>query len=129
MRDAPFTADLIATARAELKAAILPQLSGDAAYAGAMVANALGIALRDLEGDDGADAAERAALRALLDCDTDDLARLNADFADGLRQGRFDPGQDGHDAARRILWMQTRARLARVKPAVLAARDETSAER
>ncbi len=121
MRDAPLTADLIATARETLKADILPGLSGDAAYAGAMIANALGIALRDLEDDGSAEKTERAALQALLGTDPEDLSALNATFAAALRAGAFDPGRDDHDAARRVMWSQTLARLVRVNPGKLAA--------
>ncbi len=108
MRDDPDTRDLIATAREALKADILPRLEGDAVYAGAMVANALGIALRDLE--DAAEAgaeAERDALRRLLGDAAGDLSELNAAFAAAIRAGRFDPGTEAHADARRILWSQS----------------------
>lgn len=122
MRDAPDTRDLIATARETLKAEILPQLSGRAKYSAAMIANALGIALRDLDTDMAAEAAaERDALRRLLGSDEADLAALNAAFAAAIRAGRFDPGSEGHEAARAALVSQTRARLASVAPKALGA--------
>lgn len=122
MRDDPDTRDLIATAREALKADILPRLEGDAVYAGAMVANALGIALRDLE--DAAEAgaeAERDALRRLLGDAAGDLSELNAAFAAAIRAGRFDPGTEAHADARRILWSQSLDRLSRVDPKRLEA--------
>ena len=125
MRDAPDTADLVETAREALKAEILPGLSGESAYAGAMIASAMGIALRDLSaaGDETAEA-ERAALRRLLGSEESDLRALNADLAAAIREGRFDAGTEAHGAARRLLWSQAIDRLARVNPKQLARERE-----
>jgi hypothetical protein len=115
MRDAPDTRDLIETARETLKAKILPELSGDAKYVGAMISNALGIALRDLDATDRP-AEELLALRDLMGASEGTLEDLNTDFARAIREGRFDPGRAAHGAARRILWAQTAERLERVNP-------------
>ncbi len=122
MRDDPDTRDLIATAREALKAEILPRLDGDAAYVGAMIANALGIALRDLDDATGSGPeAESDALRRLLGSEAEDLQALNGEFAAAIRKGRFDPGTGAHEDARRILWCQSLDRLARADPKRLEA--------
>ncbi len=72
-------ADLLATARAALKAEVLPELEGRASYAARMALNALAIAERRLSGATERVAAARAGLRAFAP----DAAALAA----GLRSG------------------------------------------
>lgn len=120
MRDAPHARDLIETAREALKAELLPLLSGDDKYTGAMIANAIGIGLRELDLSDGAEA-ERRALQGLTGSDETDVGALNGRLAARIRDGAFDPGSDGHAAMRRALLSMTVERLALVNPKALEA--------
>jgi hypothetical protein len=84
------TRDLIATARATLKADVLPHLPPDRRYSALMVLNALGIALRQLEAGSARRAAAAAALAPFAE--GDDLDARLADLAGSLRAGRaLDP--------------------------------------
>jgi hypothetical protein len=79
------TRDLIATARATLKAEVLPYLPPDRLYPARMVLNALGIALRQL--DEGG-ARRAAALDALAPfAPGGDLDSVAAALAEALRAG------------------------------------------
>lgn len=82
------TADLIATARATAKAELLPHLPEDRRYPALMVLNALGIALRQLEGG----AARRTAAEAALArfAPGEGLGAISAALARALRAGPAD---------------------------------------
>jgi hypothetical protein len=86
MRDDPDTLDLIRTARAALKADVLPHLPPDRRRAVLMVINALGIAGRQIS--DGAQrrAEALAALQAVATGTS--LDAVNADLGATLREGK-----------------------------------------
>jgi hypothetical protein len=105
--DRPDALALIAEARHTLLEAVLPALSGEPRIAALMVANALGIAERDLA--QGAPAAAAAA-----------YARLAADPAAlvaAIRSGAHDADPAAHAA----LTEAARARVAASRPGALAA--------
>ncbi len=116
MRDEPGGRALLETAREALVAEVLPHLSGDARYAGAMVANALRMALA--EGGD--EEAEREVLRGLLGSEkASSLGELNASLSAAIRVGTFDPGTDSYEAMRAALMSMTVERLALANPKAL----------
>ena len=72
---------LVARDLATLRDEILPTLSGDKRYAGSMMANALEIALRDMQGE--SDAAEWALLDPIYGEGEGSMARLAGDIRSG----------------------------------------------
>lgn len=108
-REKPGGAALLATAREVLLAELLPALPPERQLAARMVANAMAIAARE---------AEQAAWEA------DALARVPeaspAAFAAAIRSGRYDPGLEGHAAARAFLVEVTRRRCEVSAPRALA---------
>ena len=112
MSETSLAANLLAAARDVFRAEVVPALPGGLRFPAAMVANAMGIASRELEHGPG----NRAELRALL-------ARLYPDAPDTtphpgdlqrrlcreLRAGRFDRDEDGR--LRALLRDRTRLRL------------------
>lgn len=127
MRDAPEALSLLHIAEATIKKTLVPALSGERKYEALMAANAIRIAIRQVRDPEGHAAAERAALQRLTGRDDEDLEALNAAFAAGLREGRYDPGTGQHAAAARALLSQTVARLAEVNPGALEAERENGA--
>jgi hypothetical protein len=124
MRDEPGGRALMETARAALVAEVLPHLSGDARYAGAMIANALRMALAD----GGDQQAEREVLRALLGAEQGQgVLELNASLSAAIRVGTFDPGTDRHEAMRAALMSMTVERLALANPKALDAERASGA--
>lgn len=114
MRDRPGGAELLAEARRLLREELLPSLEGRRRFEGLMIANALGMAERELRAGERPLLAEKAALGDLLGRDGD-LATLNAAFAAALRDGRLaaDP------KAYRALLEEVRNRLAESNPKAL----------
>lgn len=98
MREQPDGAALLAVAREVLKRELLPLLPENKAYAALMIANAMGIAERQLQSGDAAQREEAGVLEKLL-VETASLADLNRAFAAGIRNGDF----DGNAEAQRIL--------------------------
>ena len=88
MRDDPSGADLIDAARRALAEEVVPGLTGRPRYVALMVANALGIAAREIAEADGL-AAARADLSGADDADA--LVRE-------IRDGRRDADPDLHTA-------------------------------
>ena len=88
MQDKPPAADLVAEVRRLLEAGAPP------GFAQRVAANALGIALREIEDGPAMAAAEMARLSALVG-DAGDLAQRNARLARDIREGR----RGAHDAA------------------------------
>ncbi|QDL94650.1 hypothetical protein FDP22_22540 (plasmid) [Paroceanicella profunda] len=115
MRDAPGAADLIATALESFRADILPGLDGQGRYRGLMVANALAIALRQIEAGDAPLEAGRARLAAIYPGEVSGPARLAAD----IRAGTFDPGRPGHAAVAAHLRALARDKAAESAPRAL----------
>ncbi|RKH14555.1 hypothetical protein D7V97_02705 [Corallococcus sp. CA053C] len=122
MRECPDGAALLAIAREVLRKELLPLLPGDKAYAALMVANAMGIAERQLRQGEGPQQKEQQALAALLQREGT-LAELNREFAARIRQGDFDEDAE----ARRLLWESTVQRVRESAPKALAAYSPSAA--
>ncbi|WP_118134754.1 DUF6285 domain-containing protein [Oceanicella sp. SM1341] len=114
MRDAPEAADLIATALEVYRAELMPELPEAARYRGLMVANALAIALRQVEAGEAPLRAEVERLAALRPEDPD-----QARFAADIRAGRYDPGTPDHAAAAAHLAALAREKAAESAPRAL----------
>lgn len=108
------TADLLKVARTVLRETVMPQTSAEARYDAAMVANAMAIAVRELELGPRTRSAERALLAGLYDAADASLPELRARFCRDLRAGRFGPGREGE--IRALLLETVRARLAISNP-------------
>lgn len=116
MRERPDGAELLAIAREVLRKELLPLLPKDKAYDALMIANAMGIAERQLQQGDLPQQQEAVELSALLDSQAD-LPELNRDFAQAIRRGDFD-----EDAkAKALLWGATVQRVRESAPKALAA--------
>jgi hypothetical protein len=124
-RDA--TAELLQAARREVRETLLPELRGEARFTAAMIANAMGIAARDLLSGAQIRADERRALQALYGAPpTAGLEPLTRRLARDLRKGIV-PGGDER-RLRAFLRARTRGRLAISNPDLLAAAEgETGA--
>ncbi|MCY1046164.1 DUF6285 domain-containing protein [Corallococcus sp. bb12-1] len=116
MREPPEGAALLAIAREVLRKELLPLLPGDKVYAALMVANAMGIAERQLQQGEGPQREEQQALAALLKTEGA-LESLNREFATRIRRGEFDED----DEARRLLWESTVQRVRESAPKALPA--------
>ena len=90
MRDRPNGADLLAVARRSLLNEVAPALTGSTRYVALMVANAMGIASRELEEADRFERAQRAVLaKSSRDHDASTEAAI-AELVKSLRTGRCD---------------------------------------
>ncbi|RYZ43710.1 MAG: hypothetical protein EOO71_02300 [Myxococcaceae bacterium] len=116
MREPPEGAALLAIAREVLRKELLPLLPEDKVYAALMVANAMGIAERQLRQGEGPQREEQRALSALLKTDGG-LEALTREFAARIRRGEF----DGHEEARRLLWSSAVQRVRESAPKALPA--------
>ena len=95
MRDRPNGADLLAVARRSLLDDVAPALKGQPRYVALMVANAMGIALRELEEAERFERANRAVLGHDQGGSADSAsARLVA----SVRGGRHDADPSLYDA-------------------------------
>ncbi len=104
--DRPDAAELIAIALASFRAEILPAVPADKRLAALMIANALGIAERELTGrGNGTLAAELAALIGAT-------AEAIPGFIADLRRGRWDADADMY----RLLLQDAKARVAIANP-------------
>jgi len=126
-REQPDALELIDVARETLLEQVLPELEGDARYRALMIANALGIAHRELASGDAAAPAELDSLRGLYELEAgageprdEALARLEARLARDLRRGVLDGGPQY--AVRRWLRARIESRLAISNPKLLARR-------
>jgi hypothetical protein len=97
MRVEPDSTELLRVAREKLLEELLPQIPEGGRYAARMIANAIVIAARELEGAGGDPAAELARLRSLMPewnpASHDMRVALregNARLAGSVRAGRFD---------------------------------------
>jgi hypothetical protein len=104
--DRPDAAELIAIALASFRAEILPTVPPEKRLAGLMIANALGIAERELTRAQNGTLA--AALLALIGGTAETVAGFIAD----LRRGHW----DGDAAMHRLLLQDAKARLAIANP-------------
>jgi Domain of unknown function (DUF6285) len=106
----PGGARLLALARRELLDTLLPQLQGAARYRARLIANAMKIAGRELEGEgpEGGEIAHR--LRGLAAAELPGAAEISAlddrevaaALCAALRAGRLDGRQDLHDLLERL---------------------------
>jgi hypothetical protein len=125
MRDRPNGAELLREARRVLREEIAAELEGELRFKALMVANAMAMAMRELERGDRPPRAELKALSELLAeiPDADDglqrletvLADLNSRFAAEIRGGRRDADAQAHE----LLLMQARARVEESNPKAL----------
>lgn len=137
MRDHPDGAELLQAARALLRDTLLPALPAEHRHAALMVANAMGIAERQLRAGDAPALAEWRSLRTLLGLDDPEspspppadgemeaaLTGLNDVLVQRIRAGAADPGQPLHAALRHHLELVALQRLAESNPKALPAQD------
>ncbi|NML15603.1 DUF6285 domain-containing protein [Azohydromonas caseinilytica] len=137
MRDHPDGAELLAAARALLRDTLLPALPAEHRHAALMIANAMGIAERQLRAGDAPAAAEWQSLHRLLEGETADeainrvpaagldeeLIRLNRLLVQRIRAGEADPGRPLHPGLRHHLEMVALQRLAESNPKALPVQD------
>lgn len=109
------TTDLLKVAALTLKAEVLPHVEADGRYPAAMVANAMAIAVRELERGPQARAEERALLARLLGTPDAGLKELRRSLCRELREGDPDPARAAE--LRGVLARIVRARLAISNPA------------
>jgi hypothetical protein len=108
------TADLLKVARTVLRETVTPRTAPDARYEAAMVANAMAIAVREIELGPKARSAEWALLARLYDDADALLPELRARFCRDLRAGRL--GSEREPELRAVLLATVRARLAISNP-------------
>lgn len=114
MRERPAGTELLAIAREVLRRELLPLLPKDRQYDALMIANAMGIAERQLQAGDAPAQAEAEELRRLLG-EEGDLACLNRRLAARIRAGACD-----HDpVAQDLLWRMTLQRVRESAPRAL----------
>lgn len=130
MRDEPRGDQLLETARAVLREALIPSLPADRRHAALMVANAMSIAMRQLQAGDEPERQEAAALQAMLaDVSASNggpsapdvrarLAALNRQLCERIREGHADEGPF-REAVRRHLLAVARGRVAESNPKYL----------
>lgn len=116
MRDDPKAADLLETALSVLKDRLLPHLPADCRYEALMVANAMGIAARQVRAGAHPEDEAHARLSALYTDKRETLAELASALAADIRAGRFDPGAPERAAAFDHLRATTLAKLAESNP-------------
>ena len=132
MREDPNGAALLQAATALLREDILKALPDDKRHGALMIANAMSVAMRQLEYGDAPEREELDALRALLGCgDEQDqptgsgvplrsmLVTLNRQLAQRIRGGETDPHSPLHAAALAHLRAATRQRLLESSPKTL----------
>jgi hypothetical protein len=112
MQDEPTPTELIRAVAEFLRAEIAPQMSGHAAFKLRVSINALNLVTRQLELEQGSDAAEATRLSGLLEMQGS-LAELNRALADRIAKGEAGldtPGLADH------LWQTTMDKLAVDQP-------------
>lgn len=112
------TADLLKVARSVLRGTVMPQLSAEARYEAAMVANAMAIAVRELELGAKTRAAEARLLAGFYAAPDATLPELRARLCRDLRAG--DLGEEREPELRALLHELVRARLAISNPDYLS---------
>lgn len=119
INDDPGARDLVAIALRSFREAILPVVPADQRFTALMIANALGVAERELAAGTAAEPTLAAAVGGLLGEDGD-LPDLLPRLCTAIDAGRFD-APDRQAALRAVLKDITRARLALSNPKRLAA--------
>ncbi|MEX0923910.1 MAG: DUF6285 domain-containing protein [Rhodovibrionaceae bacterium] len=89
MRDRPTSKELLDEAFRLLREELAPKLSGGERFKALMIANAVGMAARELEAGEAPLRRELVLLQTLLGAQEGDLVELNARLAAGLRDGAF----------------------------------------
>ncbi len=118
INDEPDARDLVATALRSFRETILPVVPAGQRFTALMIANALGVAERELAAGTAAEPALAEAVGGLLG-ESGDLAGLLARLCAAIDSGAFDdPGRQA--ALRAVLADITRARLAVSNPKQLA---------
>ena len=118
MNDRPTPLELISAAHQALTTDVLPDAKPEQMYALRMIANALGIAVRELETSDKNIAAETRGLNALFGetRPEQDLPTRNRDLARAIRHGQFEGNPDQEAQLRQHLLTTARAKLAAAYP-------------
>ncbi|HYD66840.1 DUF6285 domain-containing protein [Azospirillum sp.] len=119
INDDPGARDLVAIALKTFREAVLPVVPAEQRFAALMIANALGMAERELAAGAGAEPALAAAVGALLG-EAGDLPALLPRLCAAIDAGSFD-APDRQAGLRAVLAEVTRARLAVSNPKLLAA--------
>lgn len=117
MREQPDGAALLAVAREILRKELLPLLPKERSYDALMIANAMGIAERQLRAGDAPQHTEQALLAMLLG-EQGSLSYLNRRFAERIRAGDFDASA----RAQELLWNFTVQRVRESAPKALDGR-------
>ena len=107
---------LLVEARRSLQADVLPALRGETRFAALMIANALGIAARELESGAAARETFEAGLRALLRDDESAPGALSRRLVSEIRAGQW----DGKERLHELLLRQVTTRLLVTNPKALA---------
>ncbi|CBS88775.1 DUF6285 domain-containing protein [Azospirillum lipoferum] len=116
--------DLVAIALRSFRESILPVIPADQRFTALMIANALGVAERELAAGGKADAELADAVGKLIDA-KGDLRALLPRLCTDIDAGRFD-SPERQQALRAVLKDITRARLAVSNPKRLAAETSRS---
>jgi hypothetical protein len=127
MRDRPTGSELLHEARRVLQEEVVPELGGEARFKVLMVANAMAMAMRELEQGEAPAHAEYEAFLSLYGetrRPVEDsyaleelLLAFNQRFADEIRRGE----RDGEGLSHRILVNQARARVLISNPRIAKA--------
>lgn len=127
MRDEPTAANLLETALGVLKDRLLPHLPPECRYEALMVANAIGIATRQVRAGSRPAEDAHARLTALYSDKRETLPELEAALAADIRSGRFDPGAAERAAVFAHLWETAAAKARESNPKALAGREPPAA--
>ena len=128
MNDRPDALELLRIANHTLAHEILPDAKPDQLYSLRMIANALGIAARELESRDADAESETRGLMTLYK-DTlgkENLPQLNRKFAQDIRMGRFEQSTEQEAQLRQHLMAVARAKLAVTYPKGLLGSDKNN---
>ncbi|MEE1916322.1 DUF6285 domain-containing protein [Pseudomonas asiatica] len=96
MRTRPDGADLLVAAQKLLREQLLPALPDEHRHNALMIANAMGVAIRQLQAGEAAEHEERRRLERLLQRPLSDVSQMstgNRELSIMLRAGLADPGQ------------------------------------
>jgi hypothetical protein len=118
MNDRPTPLELIRIASETLARDVLPDANAGQLYPLRMIANALGIAARELETHDKNTADETRGLNLLYNDNKnfDDLKTRNRQFASDLRRGTFESSHAQEAQVRQHLILTARRKLAAAYP-------------
>jgi hypothetical protein len=120
----PGATDLIDIARQTLVNRVLALLPDTHRYEGLMIANALGIALRELQSTEKTSEAKQQMSETVARLLGESMRPEESDgrrrLAAAIRAGKFDPGSPGSAEVKDLLAADVRARLAIDDPKALA---------